>query len=370
MNNSININFFPTIKQYEALQLLNSKEINELCYGGSISSGKSRLACYWAILQCLKYPGIRGLIGRSQITVLKKTTIKTFLDIVGEWGIQKLINYNQQSNTITFQNGSEIILMDLFQYPSDPDFIKLGSLEISFAIIDEAGEVTEKAYSVLKTRIRYKLKEFDLTPKLLITTNPCKGWLYKKFYVADKEDSIPKNRKFIQALPSDNNYNSKEYIDTLTPENLGEQLHQVLVLGNWEFSSDDFVLFDYTKVLESFINIGKIGNRYISVDVANSGGDKTCIISWIGLQATGIYLFSKLTTQEIVEKVRGLMVVTQTPINNVVVDKVGVGTGVFDLLSGCVGFVANSKPLKDEPFQSLKDQCYYLLAKKMNEGVS
>jgi phage terminase large subunit len=70
--------------------------------------------------------------------------------------------YNQQSNTISFPNGSQILLKDLFLYPSDPNFDELGSLEITDAFIDECNQTVEKAFNVVKSRIRYKLDENNL----------------------------------------------------------------------------------------------------------------------------------------------------------------------------------------------------------------
>jgi len=53
-------------------------------------------------------------------------------------------SYNAQSSEINFSNGSQIVLKDLFSYPSDPNFDELGSLEITDAFIDEANQVSAK----------------------------------------------------------------------------------------------------------------------------------------------------------------------------------------------------------------------------------
>ena len=112
-------------KQIIAWDALHDDETNEILYGGAAGGGKSFLGCLWAITYCLKYAGIRGLIGRSKLTNLKISTLNTFFEVA------KLLNYddytfNAQSNIIKFHNGSEILLKDLFFYPSDPEFAALG----------------------------------------------------------------------------------------------------------------------------------------------------------------------------------------------------------------------------------------------------
>src|SRR4051812_23393271 len=104
------IDFKPTPKQFFTYQLLNDHETNDILYGGSISSGKSRIACYWLILSCLNFPGTRFLLGRSELKTLKRTTLATFLDIAKEWQIEDQFNFNQVDNVINWNNGSQILL--------------------------------------------------------------------------------------------------------------------------------------------------------------------------------------------------------------------------------------------------------------------
>ena len=80
---------------------------------------------------CQKYAGTRWLMGRANLKTLKETTLNTFFELSTALNIGAEYNYNAQSNIIYFNNGSEIILKDLFLYPSDPNYDSLGSLEIS-----------------------------------------------------------------------------------------------------------------------------------------------------------------------------------------------------------------------------------------------
>ena len=169
-------------KQENAVFYLKDKTTDEILYGGAAGGGKSAIGCLWLIEQCQKYEGTRWLMGRSKLTTLKKTTLNTFFELTSKLQITDQFKYNAQSNIIYWNNGSEIILQDLFLYPSDPNFDSLGSLEITGAFIDECNQIVYKAWQIVKSRIRYKLKEFDLIPKLLGTCNPAKNWTYKEFY--------------------------------------------------------------------------------------------------------------------------------------------------------------------------------------------
>ena len=117
-----------TAKQKSAFRLLRNNTTTEILYGGAAGGGKSYLLCLWAISLSLEYDGIRGLIGRSKLDALKKTTLNTFYDLCKQLGLisGEHYTYNGVSNIITFYNGSEIILKDLFHYPSDPNYDSLG----------------------------------------------------------------------------------------------------------------------------------------------------------------------------------------------------------------------------------------------------
>jgi PBSX family phage terminase large subunit len=171
------------LKQNKAIYFLKDKETTEVLYGGAAGGGKSALGCLWLIEQCLNYPNTRWLMGRAVLKTLKETTLNTFHEVSNILDLNDLWNYNQQKGVIEFYNGSEIILKDLFHYVGkDANFDSLGSLEISGAFIDECNQVVFKAWQIVKSRIRYKLKEYNLTPKILGTCNPAKNWTYTNFF--------------------------------------------------------------------------------------------------------------------------------------------------------------------------------------------
>ena len=120
-------------KQRQALGILNQPQISELLYGGAAGGAKTFLGCYWQLNNRLQFPGTRGLIGRAKLKTLRMTTLKTLLEVADKMGLilGEDFTYSATEGLIKFSNGSEIVLKDLFLYPSDPEFVSLGGLEIT-----------------------------------------------------------------------------------------------------------------------------------------------------------------------------------------------------------------------------------------------
>lgn len=352
-------------KQENAVYYLKDNETKEIIYGGAAGGGKSALGILWLIEQCQSYPETRWLMGRSKLKLLKETTLNTFFELTSKLGLSNQFHYNSQSGVITWNNKSEILLKDLFLYPADPNFDSLGSLEITGAFIDECNQISYKAWQIVKSRIRYKLNQYKLEPKMLGTCNPSKNWVYNQFYIKEKNGKIEKDKKFIQALPQDNPHLPASYLESLL--SLDENSKQRLYYGNWEYDNDPSKLIDFEKIQNVFTNeFVEGGQMYISADVARFGSDKMVICVWSGFKVIEIVSLNKSSIVEIAQLIRELATKYQVPMANVIIDEDGVGGGVVDMLKGCKGFVNNSRALLVEnqivQYQNLKTQCYFKLA--------
>jgi hypothetical protein len=354
-------------RQVEALMhLATDSPVEQVLYGGGAGGGKTRFGCMWQIQRRLKYAGTRSLIGRSKLDTLKKTTLNTFFETCADFGLlaDKHYNYNGQTNVITFFNGSEIVLKDLFAYPSNPNFDSLGSLEITDYFIDEVAEVTEKAVNIVHSRCRYKLNEFNLIPKGFLSCNPSKGWLYNEFYLKYRNNELPVHRAFVQALPTDNPHLPQAYIESL--RRLPEYDRKRLLEGNWEFDDDSDKLFATDNLLRMFRNELLDGTKYITSDIARFGKDRTIICVWNGLTLIELKMLHKASIDEVVNEIRNTAKNHNVLLQNVVCDEDGVGGGVVDYLK-CRGFVNGSKA-KQPQYQNLKSECYYTLAQYIEEN--
>ena len=318
------------VKQEHATYYLNDRTTEEVLYGGAAGGGKSAFGCLWLISMCQKYAGTRWLMGRAKLKTLKETTLNTFFELSTSLNIGAEYNYNAQSNIIYFNNGSEIILKDLFLYPSDPNYDSLGSLEISGAFIDECNQIVYKAWQIVKSRIRYKLNEYDLMPKILGTCNPAKNWTYKEFYSPDKNNTLLPYRKFIQALPKDNPHLHPSYLKSLLQ--LDKNSKQRLYYGNWEYDDDPSTLIDQDSIIDYFnpIHIKREGQRYMTIDVARMGKDKTVFRVWHGWLVIDRFEIAKSGLDVVLEKLYELQRKHGISSSNVIADEDGVGGGLID----------------------------------------
>ena len=353
------------IKQEHATFYLNDKVNTELLYGGAAGGGKSAFGCLWLISMCQKYAGTRWLMGRSKLKSLEETTLNSFFELTSKLEINDQFDYNAQSNIIYWKNGSEILLKDLFLYPSDPNFDGLGSLELTGAFVDECNQITYKAWQIVKSRIRYKLNDYGLIPKLLGTCNPAKNWVYKEFYSPDKNGTLKNYRKFIQALPKDNPYLPDSYIQSLLQ--LDKNSRERLYYGNWEYDDDPSALISQDAIVNYFnpVHLTKGAEKYITIDVARQGKDKTVFRIWYGWVCVESYRIEKSGLDVVVKKGLEFIQKHSIPLTNVIADEDGVGGGVVDFLK-CRGFINNAQPLKGENYSNLKSQCSILTAKKIS----
>ena len=351
-------------------------------YGGGAGGGKTYLGCVWVVLECLRYPATRFLIGRAVLRHLKSSTLLTLFDVFKEWGLKSGIdyNYNNQDGTVKLYNGSEIYLRELGTDPSDPEFDKLGSTEYTGVFIDECSQISTKAKNIAMSRIRYKLEKYNLIPKMLLCSNPTKNFLYYDFYKPWRAGELPIYRKFLQALVQDNSYISPHYIENL--KKLDKISKERLLYGNWEYDDDPAKLFEYDNITNIFTNqfvLKPEEKRYLTVDVARFGSDKTVIFLWRGFYIENIFVYAKKDTAFIEREINKLATQYSIPRSQITVDEDGIGGGVVDHLKGIKGFVNNSRafqtaktgPTKliEHNYGNLKAQCYFALADKVNNNL-
>ena len=374
-----------TKKQQEAWGKLTDRITREIIYGGGAGGAKSFLGCAWLIIMCNQYPGTRWLMGRKKLKRLKETTLKTFFEVCKKWGYKQGVHYTYYTDShILWSNGSEIVLKDLAHQPSDPNYDDLGSLELTGGFIDEVNQITFKAWQIVLSRIRFKLDEYDLIPKLLGTCNPSKGWVYTYFYKPFKEAILEVGKAFIRALAKDNPFISKHYIVLL--ESIKDKAtRERLLNGNWEYDDDPSCLFALDVIQDLFTNEPKENKeRYITGDVSRKGRDKMPLGYWEGLLLKEVISIPDEIRRDTTKSAAFIIKYAQKKNvrrHNIILDEDGVGGGVVDQVKGCIGFINGSAPVltkqekrkkaKGEYFVNygnLKTQCYFKLEELAEAG--
>ena len=369
-------------KQKEAAKAWIDPTVTDIVYGGAKGGGKSYLGASLIFANALMYPGTRYFIARKQLIDLRNHTIPTIDKVFKGWGI-KLEDYgrfNGQDHCYYLNNGSAVLLIDAKDLPSDPLFERFGSMEMTQGWIEEAGEFEEAAMTNLNISIGRCLNDkYSLVGKLLQTCNPKKNYLYRNYYLPWKTDTLPANKRFIQAFAHENNKIESGYVERLRSNLKGVERERLLD-GNWEYSTDANSLIEYDKILDCFTNSGLQGGaKKITCDIARLGGDKIVIIEWDGWRGKVRY-WQKQPLDITGAKLEQLKNEMQIGNSDVLVDEDGMGGGVVDFLK-FKGFVNNSSPLpspngpKDangnpikENFDNLKSQCYFKIAERINKN--
>jgi len=152
----------------------------------------SYLGSCWIISSCIRFEDIRAVIARKTLKSLKESTFNTVKKICKDWGLIQDENYkiNNLDGTLTFWNGSVIILKEMVFKPTDPQYERFGSSEYTIAFVDEVSEISEKAVEVLFSRLRWRTDETFKTAKMLMSTNPCLTWVRSRFVQDDDGNPV------------------------------------------------------------------------------------------------------------------------------------------------------------------------------------
>ena len=406
-NKELVIRIKPTKKQAVCWDFLKDNIHKFVFFGGGAGGGKSWLGCEWALTHCIMYPGIKLFIGREELTRLKKSTYVTWLKVCKYHNIPKELWKLTGENIIEFidfksktfnGNGSKIDLLNVEYQPRDPLYERFGSLEYTSGFLEEVGEIKEKAFDVLKSRIgRHQPDDHYVPPKIYLTGNPKKNWSYYMFYKQWKEgkkengysfDMVIDVEKpnftipcvFIQSLYKDNPHTISEYEENLKSIK-DKVLRERLMNGNWEYEDEAGSLMDYENILAIFtrqFSEELNGDMYISVDVARSGNDKAVIMLWQGYFIKKVWYEDKTNTRWFADKIKSKAEQHYIPHDHIIIDEDGVGGGVVDNIEGSIGFVNGSRAVEeiDEDLQdtdrysyvNLRSQCYYKLSEFVNAG--
>jgi phage terminase large subunit len=285
------------------VQLLAKREFDnpqttQILFGGGAGGSKTFLICLLAVLRCRDYPGVREGLGRKELKQLKRTTVATLLHKVHPaLGIKDSDFKLNLDEGITYKNGSQIIFLDLAYQPSDPDMASLGSLELTDAFIDEAGEIHKKAADTLGSRVnRWMNKEHDIVGKTVLSCNPSQNFLRSDYYepyermgagriqkwehgeVWVNGQLLTAYRAYIRSTVGDNSFIDENYIENL--KQLPPQERKRLYVGDWNYADDDDSLFpslllDKGTAYQLPEPEEGIFNKFIGVDVSDKGKDQT-----------------------------------------------------------------------------------------------
>ncbi len=143
---------------------------------GGVGSGKTRAGATKSLFKAAKFPKSLGIVAAPNFRMLRDSTLITLLKLCPE---RALANYNKQDMTMTFTNGSEILLRSC----DDPDSLR--GPNAGWFWLDEGALAPFDAWKILQGRLRQE----GVSHQGWVTTTP-KGhnWIYQEFVSKERDN--------------------------------------------------------------------------------------------------------------------------------------------------------------------------------------
>lgn len=372
---------FPAQERFAEAVL--SGKYRRLLLGGSIRSGKTRICVATLLLLAKAFPRSKWLVGRKDWRRLSSTTMEVFNTICPPKFIAK--PFNKDTGETLFTNGSRFLWRteDKGTDKSAP----FRGLYINGALLDEADELLPATRNAVISRLgSYKDSFVEgaagrviYPPRpLIMTCNPNQGELKTDFYLAAKNGTLPPSFYFQNVTIRENPYVTEEDLEEF--KDWPADLLRRFVDGDWDAADDAAQLISWellNKAIEPVANTDE-GGYSLGVDVARQGKDLLVYQLMDGNNflppITEAYTENLVDIADRIERYMGEYSI---PPSRVVVDSVGLGQGVVDVLwkrekyvsSFVGGAAATTKPWESVfTFRNLKAQGYWLLREKMRLG--
>lgn len=157
-----------------------------------------------------------------------------------------------------------------------------------------------------------------------------------------------------------------------------------------EYVEDQGALFSFTALVDIFSNtVTKENEKYLLVDIADDGSDRTIFSFWEGMEEYRRDCYDRLNSENIIDKVREYAAQERIPYSQIAVDAIGVGAAVASssLLDGIIGFKGSYAPIltdmnivrlpnvgvienplvpKVTDYKNLRSQCAFTLSEFVN----
>lgn len=287
-----------SVGQEQILELTGNEGYNEVLVTSGVGSGKTFM-CLISLMRWLAYPRTEVFITRYRGVDAWRSTMRTLLigDLITPPVIppHMVLKASAQGGIVILKNGSAIKVIGL----EDP--AKLGSMNGSAAIVDEAYEVDEEALDSLSRRVRVP---HPLGNIMMLPTNPAtqRHHLYKRFLTGDPLGSM---RRVIRLNTRDNqNALGDNYVQRLA--NQPENTRRRMLDGEW-FNNEGSVFWAVGLRAEWTPNDGS-RTKFVSQDYGGGSG-QAAMLHW-SIDGEGVMYVdeewggNKLSHFDVVEQLR------------------------------------------------------------------
>lgn len=319
-----------TPKQDELFKAYQSGKFSFYALGGGTGSSKTFGILTLINAICELVPGVRIAIYRKSEKNLKNNTIPSYRKVLDALGKSVPI----VDMKAKYPNGSEILFL-WADITKDPDCDNAKGGEFTMAFLNEANQIDPRYFAILKTRVgrwnklKYNDKTIEVKPCIFLDFNPTDNWVKDQFYNPYRDGTLPVDTFFQLSLPSDNPFNSKEYMEML--ETLPEAEYNRYVKGNWDYGDDPNQLIKYEFLKDNLVLPRSTADR-LGIDVAREGDDKSVLSFVDGTEQTGLEI---LNTQDVItvgDLAINRMIEKGIGAKNTSCDVIGVGGGTVDYM--------------------------------------
>ncbi len=248
---------YPQEKQMEFFRA----DTKYIAYGGARGGGKSWALRRKMVLLCLTYPGINILLIRRTLPELRDNHVRPL-----QCELKDICTYRELQKCFMFPGGSRL---NLGYLDSDGDLLRYQGQEYDIIAIDEATQISEYQFGVLKASLR---GANDFPKRMYLTCNPGgvgHSWVKRLFIDRNYRDGErAEDYTFIPARVYDNKIlldKNPDYLDQL--KSLSPSLKNAWLNGEWEeFEGQFFPEFDYDRHSCDVFDLPPNAKKYCAID--------------------------------------------------------------------------------------------------------
>ena len=322
-----------------------------------IGSGKSRALAVWIVLQCLRKPGLRGIVLAQIYKTLTRVLVREIQVVSSLMGIS--YEYNKSSMEMVFPNQST-----LYFYSGENATGVLGLSQIDLLAMDEAAYLAREVYDFSRDRMRGGIYK----PMVRLISSPVNDQLENWF----RDLCVRYPDCVVNAATFDNPFVSAEFIQELKDRYIeGSTLYQQQVLG----------LFLDTDIASQLVKRAdflatkmppKSQTTWLGADFSGGVGcDYDCVAVVDETGVLEVIEDSGLNTQQKVTAIH-MMWSKYSPASAYGDNTGGFGQGAIDLSEekGMLLHRANfsAKPFNEDLYPNLRTEAYAELARDIRAG--
>lgn len=221
---------------------------------GSAGSAKSYSIAQKLIIRCCSQK-IKILVCRKYGSTIRNSCYSLFKEILSKWKLSTYVKTKESDFTISFPNGSQIIMLGL-----DEETKLLSLNDIGTIWIEEAYEITQDLLEQLNLRMRSKIDG----QQIIMSWNPISknSWLYD-FWNNPPSDSIK-----IFSTYLDNPFLPQSYISALEEMKIrNPNKARIYCYGEWGVNPEGLVITSWRTEDFDEMSLAKTLERRAGMDV-------------------------------------------------------------------------------------------------------